>query len=181
VYVNWYFRTTASKGNKNTIIFEIWTDININLLFWIWRQYVPPKKLTSTRKRITAITQKTIIRQSSRKVHEPQLRLKTVFVFRLYLLNTPTAWQSWCASGQMLVWQWRQKFRRFVWEPDTALTVLRVAEFQFCCCSGYVFLLSMVYFATISVSYTVSEEWYDGRWTGNNLEENGRDLREAAY
>jgi hypothetical protein len=122
------------------------------------------------------------IRQSSGMVHEPLLRrLKTIFIFRLYLLNTPTAWQSWCASGQMLVWQWKQTFRRFVWEPDTALTVVSVAEFQFCCCSAYVFLLSMVYFATVAVTYTVSDEWYDGRWTGNNLEESGRDLIAAAY
>ena len=62
------------------------------------------EKLTSACKIIAAITQKTVIRQSTRKVHEPLLhRLKTVFIFRLYLLNTPTAWQSWCASDQMLV------------------------------------------------------------------------------
>jgi len=135
------------------------------------------EKLTSACKTIAAITQKNLIRQSSRKVHEPLLHpLKTIFIFRLYLLNTPTAWQSWWASGQMLVWQWRQKFRRFVWEPDTALTVLRVAEFQFCCCFGCVFLLSVVYFATVSVTYTVSDEWYDGRWTGNNLEGSVRNL-----
>jgi len=86
------------------------------------------EKLTSACKTIAAINQKTIMKQSLLKVHEPLLhRLKTVFIFRLYLLNTPTARQPWCASGQMLVWQWRQKFRRFVWEQDTALTVLWVA------------------------------------------------------
>jgi len=47
------------------------------------------EKLTSAYKTIAAITQKTIIRQSSRKVHEPLLHcLKTVFIFRLYIYST---------------------------------------------------------------------------------------------